>query len=382
MSSPPKEPAKKKQRQRDKKKSKDTDTTVLFEFKFCSVYMGGAFSFKDYDLSGILNVPLLRDTESGRLRLPPGDSIVEGYLTRQQDKQASNGNDSEAYKEKFTARIKEVIRNDSKIHHIYLGYTYEKGTLKKISSTRGVNDTHSSLEYTTCDASKPYDYNALGHWTLGNWAQKAGGILLLECRHYNKKSSGDKLSDDENSEDELLAEYTALQLYTVLSENIPGRVISKLAPGASPNWDRLEKLVDGYGGEWGTEWGTGNFASVAVAEYKRFIALKICNDDWDSKKFAPSPEVDKIWHRHLAFTEHYQHDIMAFSVQICGKGHLVQHCPFLSEDFLVRYHATLDGIASEDLAKIVGSPVNMRFWPNLKLTPIVRDSRKKFTGCC
>jgi hypothetical protein len=117
-----------------------------------------------------------------------------------------------------------------------------------------------------------------------------------------------------------------------------------------------------HGREWGL--GPGCNASIAVAEYKRFIALKISNDDWDTEKFTPSLIVDQIWHGHLAFTEHYQHDIMAFSVQICGKAHIVQHCPILRDDFSVRYHATLDGIASEDLAKIVGSPVDMRFWPS------------------
>jgi hypothetical protein len=131
------------------------------------------------------------------------------------------------------------------------------------------------------------------------------------------------------------------------------------------------------------EWGIGCNASGALAEYKRFIALKISRDDWDSKKqFVPSPQVDKIWHCHLAFTEHYQHDIMAFSVQICGKAHLVQHCPYVSQkeiphfraiEEVARYRATFDVVASQDLAEIVGSPVDMRFWPKPE-TP--RYSRK------
>jgi hypothetical protein len=265
----------------------------------------------------------------------PGDSIVKGSLTRKTDKHASNGSDSETTKENFTARIKETGETGKKTHRLYLGYTYQNGTLKKISSEPVDSDTHnSSLEYYSI-------------FDLQEWAFDAGGELLFECRLHDGKTS-----DDGTSENSMLG------LYTVLSENIPGRAISKLAPGAnSPNWDRLEKLVvDRY--HRGTLIG-----SSGVAEYTRFIALKISHADWDSKQFAPSPLVDKVWRIHLAFTEQYQYDIMAFSVQICGKAHLVQHCPFLSEDSLVRYHATFDGIASPDLANIVGSPVDMGLWP-------------------
>ena len=351
MSSSPKEPAKKKQRQQNKKKSPSKEKkkdTILFEFKFCSMNTDddSESNFEDYEFAGVLNIPLLRDAKSGMLCIPPGDSIVKGFLTRKIDKQASNGSDSETTKENFTARIVERTRDGQNMHHLYLGYTYQNGTLKKISPEGEDNATLTSLEYNTFD---------LDLYSLEDWARNAGGELVLDCRLQDTQSSDSKTSDDGTSDS--TSEYSQLRLYTVLSENIPGQAISKLAPGASPDWDRLEELVVMNG------IGTLNDPTSAVAEYKRFIALKLSHDDWDSKQFAPSPQVDKIWHIHLAFTEHYQHDIMAFSVQICGKAHLVQHCPFLSEDSLVRYQATFDGVVSEDLTKIIGSPADMRFWP-------------------
>jgi hypothetical protein len=290
----------------------------------------------------------------------PGDSIVKGSLTRKTDKHASNGSDSETTKENFTARIKETGETGKKTHRLYLGYTYQNGTLKKLSSEPVDNDTHNSLEYTNI-------------FDLEDWARNAGGELLFGCQFHDGKTSTGKTSDDGTSEKSLL------RLYTVLSENIPAeRAISELAPGASPDWDRLEKLVlHQYKGTL--------VGSSGVAEYKRFIALKISHADWDSKQFAPSPLVDKVWHIHLAFTEQYQYDIMAFSVQICGKAHLIQHCPFLSEDSLVRYHATVHGIASPDLAKIVGSPVEMGLWPmpeTVYQSSQSHDSSDGYGGCC
>ena len=89
MPSSPKEPAKKKQRPQNKKKSssKEKKDTRLFEFKFCSMNTDDDYEeikgdFQNYEFAGVLNVPLLQDAKSGLLSIPPGDSIVKGFLTR------------------------------------------------------------------------------------------------------------------------------------------------------------------------------------------------------------------------------------------------------------------------------------------------------------
>ena len=41
----------------------------------------------------------------------------------------------------------------------------------------------------------------------------------------------------------------------------------------------------------------------AITEYRRYLALKLMEKDSTSEEFAPSPDVDKVWHLHLSYPE-------------------------------------------------------------------------------
>jgi len=133
---------------------------------------------------------------------------------------------------------------------------------------------------------------------------------------------------------------------------------------------------------------------AAIVEYKRFLALKIIHKDDTSKKFAPSPDVDKIWHLHLVFPEQYQQDVLAFAKELKVKPRrgssdkrplIIPHCPFLMEESKERYEETLARIRDKQLETIVKKKADMKFWPAVEeLFPYEEDSEEDtgFGGCC
>jgi len=112
----------------------------------------------------------------------------------------------------------------------------------------------------------------------------------------------------------------------------------------------------------------------------RFLALKIIKKDESSEQFAPSPEVDKVWHLHLIFPEQYQQDVLAYAKEFKGKEFVVPHCPFLNEESKDRYEATFKQIKDAKLAKIVGRKVDMSFWPSVE--EAFPKEENGCGGCC
>jgi len=45
---------------------------------------------------------------------------------------------------------------------------------------------------------------------------------------------------------------------------------------------------------------------VLFQEYNEFLIIKLRNEDWDGKKFAPSPQIAQIWELHVCDTKSYQ----------------------------------------------------------------------------
>ena len=65
----------------------------------------------------------------------------------------------------------------------------------------------------------------------------------------------------------------------------------------SYSWDSLKGIAETHPMMAGLD------VDSALTEYKRYLALKLIEKDSTSEEFAPSPDVDKVWHLHLVNPE-------------------------------------------------------------------------------
>lgn len=76
-----------------------------------------------------------------------------------------------------------------------------------------------------------------------------------------------------------------------------------------------------------------------LAEYLRFLELKIRTSDWHATILSPSPIVDHVWHLHILDTVRYAEECK----RLCG--HVIDHNPDGASDGSdrdARYQRTLD----------------------------------------
>lgn len=67
-------------------------------------------------------------------------------------------------------------------------------------------------------------------------------------------------------------------------------------------------------------WCDATYNRVVIA-YQQFMELKKQHEDWHAEIISPPVDVDKLWHEHILYVEHY--------VQSCHEycGHLIGHDP-------------------------------------------------------
>lgn len=78
---------------------------------------------------------------------------------------------------------------------------------------------------------------------------------------------------------------------------------------------------------------------TSLAEYFRFLELKIRTSDWNATLLSPSAIVDRVWHLHILDTVRYAEECK----RLCG--HVIDHNPDGASDGSdrdARYQRTLD----------------------------------------
>ena len=82
----------------------------------------------------------------------------------------------------------------------------------------------------------------------------------------------------------------------------------------------LERLQAAFPLLWAVT-GIAGYGGAALAEFARFMALKVLKKDWRARKLSPGNAVDEIWHRLLLRPRAYD----AFCMQLCGRT--IDHRP-------------------------------------------------------
>ena len=348
----------------------DSPSTKLYEFKFDSLESN---DFDNHEISGKFYIPLLVDNNTGELSFPQEQSCavdVNGTIRwRLNMRRGSYLN--MPLRAKIIPCKREIGKNDlgtdSRLpsegdHTIRLGIRFNRKD-KEITSI----DWDDIDDPTDWDNVSKTEFVSLH--TIDTLAQNVGGAIKFET-DYNDH----------------------LWLYTVISEFRPGQTHEKLELpkfGTKPCWERLEKRVMNHP----TLKDELEDVKSAMIEYKRYIAIKILKDDHNSEKFAPSPDVDKVWHLHMIFVEEYQQDCMAFAEELKNtkssasnveqtreitKPFGIQHCPFLLDDTRKRYLVTLDWLKNEEFSDMFGKKVDWSMWPDV-------DNAYPYSGpagCC
>jgi large subunit ribosomal protein L40e len=99
-----------------------------------------------------------------------------------------------------------------------------------------------------------------------------------------------------------------------------------------------------------------DFATKAVNEYRKFIALKKIGQDFDAKILSPGPLIDEIWHLHILDSKDYQ--------EMCG-NRFIHHNPDGENEGaakMLRYTALLELYTS-----VFGSAAPNQFFPTVNL---------------
>jgi len=280
----------------------------LFEFKFVSVK---SCLFGDNEVQGRFHIPLLVDSELGRLSIPPGSSNVNGWI---EWKLGS----STVVEDLFHAQVVPKENKYHKYQEFRLGFTCQKlGDQRKIKKIDRDCVTPADIEFEfVCS-------------DIDDIAQEAGGMLELT-------SQREPYAQGWNYDDDYLGE---MKLYTVISELRPGQPPLVAAPVHSkPDWDRLEAIISRHPSTYHQR-----DSKKLLIEYKRFLAVKLYFEDKTSS-FSPSRIVDAVWHIHLTSPEQYQLDVLAYGKQLQEKDpridpFIVPHCPLLGEETKERYEA-------------------------------------------
>ena len=95
----------------------------------------------------------------------------------------------------------------------------------------------------------------------------------------------------------------------------------------------------------------------ALAEYLKFMQIKIGEQDTTDKKVAPSKKIDEMWHAHILSTKEY----FAFCERY-NDGEYIHHDPSMT-DVPTRYTLTW-----QKYFELFGSnPKNLSIWPQCEL---------------
>lgn len=100
---------------------------------------------------------------------------------------------------------------------------------------------------------------------------------------------------------------------------------------------------------------------LLVEEYKKFLVLKVANDDTriEGLKLSPSGPVDEVWHSHMLLPRHYV-DVCSMLLQ--RSGAVIEHCVLTAQqpERPNRYATTL-----KLYEKFWGKPPQ-KYWPEEK----------------
>lgn len=64
-----------------------------------------------------------------------------------------------------------------------------------------------------------------------------------------------------------------------------------------------------------------------MAEYRKFLELKVRVKDWDATQLSPSPALDRIWHEHILDTRRYRSACEALQGGAAARKKLIEHDP-------------------------------------------------------
>lgn len=326
------------------------------EFKFSSM----CSYVIDNEVKGVFYMPLLQDQESGLFTVPNGEHDVKGTLHYGFDYHSNEGDSFD-----FTGHLKRDKNGRASLtFNLTFKTIYGDSCLVTADDEKMKLHTLALADHSDSDEDEPEKAT-----DLQEWAGKAGGTIAFHFQN------------DGGSEDELL-------LYTVLSENQPFyQQTQQERETGEPNWGKLETCLLSRDDSWSQE-----EAKKGVEEYKKFLKLKILNNDWNSELFAPSPKVDKVWHAHLSFNKQYLHDVQLFAQQLLKEGalvdsnviNIVKHCPCLWEESRDRYLKTHRSLEEESLRE--ESHLDPDFWPSptslFPQEPVLKRNKVWNIGCC
>jgi hypothetical protein len=125
-----------------------------------------------------------------------------------------------------------------------------------------------------------------------------------------------------------------IKLYTVLSAYEPHQPsIPAIEDGIEEmNWKRLEAVIQSRYPDRACI-GIQN----AVKQYVHFLELNKDKNDYQSRFYAPSIPIIKVWIAHLSFLDRYQSDVQVFTGV---KSKIFDHNPITKDKLLDRYKIT------------------------------------------